>query len=595
MHNQTGSLKMNKTSGAPDLGLLHSLLSECLAKPGIRVQSTWRVDDVRGGYVLDVIGNSRGGEPKWQLYLEQFGKKDLLFDYSTCDVLLVFNSISAACADSTVASIKRQVFMPDSPPPIAGFSSAPPLTLPGYRMDNSASPAVSPAVFPSQSAGAGQYAGPAQTAGLSTGAGTTAEAGTTAGAGSSSPAPSMAAPLNTPVPKNTPQPVNAAPALRPLDPILQGDIAEHPLDQLLKSIQTDRVTGKLEVNNGTFTAVLFIRDGVPVDATTSDAQGDDALVELLTWKTGKFVLEPRILRDSHTVHQPLDLLVAQSKQLAERTEHLNRLGMLPTSTLISLEVNLSDAEFEKRAAAGAPVALPELLKFYRSLDGRQSIEQLVRSGQVSRPLLISLVYHLINCQLIRFAKPIVLYHTAKVKPRAIDGSAIQSVMMSLRSMHTGMFIYPAFLYFLEQEYFRCYRSKTPLSVIVFEMGILTAEGREPLPVSSVVDATLRISQLKRHVDLLAHYDATDYALLLPNTKANGAQIFARRIVKALTDHPLAGQPEGTVLSCAFGCASMPEDSTDLAELLGSADAAMMHARESKKPVIAYKEIKPLVI
>ena len=147
-------------------------------------------------------------------------------------------------------------------------------------------------------------------------------------------------------------------------------------------------------------------------------------------------------------------------------------------------------------------------------------------------------------------------------------------MMSIRRAETGMFIYPAFLYFLEQEYFRSYRSGSPLSVLVFEMRYLTQMGnefiRQTLPPPALLDAVGRISTLKRHVDLLAHYDAFDYALLLPNTEPSGALIFANRLVKSLTASPLAGNIDPSKLILSFGSASVPEDFLDLSLLLGAA-------------------------
>lgn len=235
-------------------------------------------------------------------------------------------------------------------------------------------------------------------------------------------------------------------------------------------------------------------------------------------------------------------------------------------------------------------------QFYRTLDGSQTVEEMVHTKQISRIQLIGLIYHLMTNDLVKISNKTVEPKPFAVQPRIIDGAAIQAVMMSLRRVETGMFIYPAFLYFLEQEYFRCYRSRSPLSVIVFEMRMIGgSSGRQMLPSHAVLDAVLRISQLKRHVDLLAHYDAFDYALLLPNTKANGAQIFANRLVRALTSAPLGGEVDPSKLLLSMGCASIPEDFVDLSSLLGAADLSMAQAKEQKKHVIMYRDIKPVSV
>jgi hypothetical protein len=40
---------------------------------------------------------------------------------------------------------------------------------------------------------------------------------------------------------------------------------------------------------------------------------------------------------------------------------------------------------------------------------------------------------------------------------------------------------------------------------------------------------------------------------------------------------------------------MPEDFSELGELLGGADMAMAHSRENKKSVIMYRDIKPITL
>lgn len=180
-----------------------------------------------------------------------------------------------------------------------------------------------------------------------------------------------------------------------------------------------------------------------------------------------------------------------------------------------------------------------------------------------------------------------------VKPKNIDGAAIQSVMMSLRREDTGLFIHPAFLYFLEEEFFRIYRAKGAMSIIVFEIReVLKVDGavrRKPLAVEAIADAAIRITSKKRHTDVVAHYEAYDFGILLPSTKSSGAKIFAQKIIKALMEKPLAGT-EGKQLSYAFGSASIPEDFTDINSLLGAAEMSMHYARDRGEQIIFFKDL-----
>jgi GGDEF domain-containing protein len=184
-----------------------------------------------------------------------------------------------------------------------------------------------------------------------------------------------------------------------------------------------------------------------------------------------------------------------------------------------------------------------------------------------------------------------------LNPRSIDAEAIQNVMTSLRNQDTGMFMTSAFLYFLEQEYFRSLRSRSSLSVILFDIKEEGPEDgnmvRKKLPAAALVDAVLRITALKRHVDILAHYDEDSYALLLPHTKATGARTFANRLIRSLTEKPL-GRIDGSRIAIAVGCASIPEDFVDLSKLLGAADLTLSQSRKTRTRLVMYSDIKNFV-
>lgn len=148
--------------------------------------------------------------------------------------------------------------------------------------------------------------------------------------------------------------------------------------------------------------------------------------------------------------------------------------------------------------------------------------------------------------------------------KKVDTQAIHSVMMCLRRFDTGMFTYAAFLYFLEQEYFRAYRTRGAFSVVLF--SVKTKEWGNQGPNNEILrELAARIAKVKRHNDVLAHYDYDDhYILLLPGTSVIGA----RRLVSRLSA-VLKGLVEE--MEIAFGVAGVPDDCTDLGALLGEAE------------------------
>lgn len=510
----------------PDLGELHQLMSQALERRSQYVNTWWRAPDKVRQFKLEVICHAKGGDPQWSLYFEQQKSSEPLFDYSSCDVLMVYNLILSTCANVLQArrsQIRLGVLNKET---IEATSRKPTGTyIPGPN-DNK-------------------------------------DAATSHGTGAV---------------------------------LMNGTLSNLSISELLHQITMSKMTGRLEVRNREMSAMVYVQNGNPIDATAGDTVGDEAMIELLTWKEGEFSFESRILRDSHTVHQTIEVLLAQSKQLADRTAYLKEAGLLPTSTLKLKDKNMTELDFVQKVARLAPTDVGVMTKVFRNLSGKESIDEITRALQVSRIQMVHIVYNLLINDLAVVSNEVQRSKTLALEPRVIDTAAIQSVMMSLRRAETGMFLYPAFLYFLEQEFFRSYRSRTALSVVVFEMRqAITHNGqvkKHDLSTGSVVDAALRISQLKRHVDLIAHYDNGDYALLLPNTKAAGCQIFINRIIKTLTASPLSELEEGA-LALAFGAASIPEDFVELSAILGAADLSMNQAKQRHVPLVMYRDIKHL--
>lgn len=589
---------MRKLPRGPELSELHQLLSQAMENRGKVILLSFRTANMVQ-MTLEVCCNlKQSTNAQWALYVDQSGKREVLFEYSSVDVLLVYNKIGMFCSEVKSSAVKTfarlpaqsigqagqsdsegektvapqvglpvsslpkpSIQMPVPPPEAKPFPEAPAAIvspvkvspIPVLKSSESAPPASLPQPEP-----AAQFA-----------------------------APSFASSSNIVVPPPKPEVVSRIPR--------DGDLKDLPMTSLLETIFDDKGTGRLDVRSNELMATVFIQDGFPVDATAGDVVGDEAMIELLTWQEGTFTFEPRVLRNNHTVYESIESLVKQSKQLTERTNYLKQAGMSASSILLACDPDIQESEFVERVSNNPPCEIASIARVFCGLDGKLSVEEMRRSLQISRIQLVHIIYHLLENNLIKIFNDDRPRTTLVLEPRVIDNAAIQSVMMSLRRAETGLFIYPAFLYFLEQEYFRSYRARTYFSVVVFEMRqkkVIDGEVvRRVLPDKAVMEAVLRISQLKRHVDLIAHYDAFDYALLLPNTRCAGAEVFVKRIIKALSEKPLGGGVEPDELTLAFGSSSVPEDFKDLSGLLGAADLAMHQARDSQNTLIMYRDIK----
>ena len=88
-------------------------------------------------------------------------------------------------------------------------------------------------------------------------------------------------------------------------------------------------------------------------------------------------------------------------------------------------------------------------------------------------------------------------------------------------------------------------------------------------------ASLIQKQLKRPGDKVCRYGGEEFALILPNTDVNGAQLLAEKIRQALSE--LSVMPQQLTLSA--GCyAAIPQTHSDADEYIGFADKALYRAK-----------------
>jgi diguanylate cyclase (GGDEF)-like protein len=594
--------QLRKLPRGPDLAELHQLLSQCMEQRGKVVKLAWRGANLMP-FTLEVVCHLKNGNAQWKLYTDA-GK--VLFDYTSVDVLLVYNLVVSNCAEAQQSrtpseSQQRmpayQQLPPPAPMPPARQESdytppaAKPIAPPAAAetdINYQADPRLPQVKYPEPNAEKDHLRDMDHSYRLKP---TEVDRPLIVQPGSSSIEKAMPTPGFVAVPR---------PALLPDSGSIpsEGTISGASTGELLREILKAGVTGRLDIRSGDLTATVFVQEGIPIDATANDVQGDEAMIEMLTWRDGSFSFEPRILRNNHTVYESIESLVEQSKQLTDRIAYLKNAGMVPSSTVMPTNNMISQGDFLARAQDNCPSDIDTVSRVYCSLDGKRTFEELCRFLHLSRIQMVNIIFHLMVKELVKVYNPTRSKSALAFSPKVIDNAAIQSIMMSLRRADTGLFIYPAFLYFLEQEYFRSYRSRTSFSVVVFELRqkrIIDGEvARRVLSERALMDAVLRISKIKRHVDLISHYEAHDYALLLPSTRSQGAEIFVGRVIEALMERPLGGEVMANQLALAFGVAAIPDDFRDMASLLGGADLAMAQAKKTDKPMVMYRDIKDMI-
>lgn len=107
--------------------------------------------------------------------------------------------------------------------------------------------------------------------------------------------------------------------------IMSGLLADHPLAELLQFLQSMRkhVHLMLERSQPRQSGGIYFANGRPIHAYLPHLDGDEAILELLAWNEGRFVLVDDARPECESVHSDLrSLLLEGMRRLDESTRHL---------------------------------------------------------------------------------------------------------------------------------------------------------------------------------------------------------------------------------------------------------------------------------
>ncbi len=371
--------------------------------------------------------------------------------------------------------------------------------------------------------------------------------------------------------------------------VLSGDLTLVQVTNLLPSMQMARMTGKLTFENAHCRTHVYFEDGAPVHAYSEEEEGQDALLEVLTWKEGHFNFQPKEVAPKKTVDQALDTLMLKGVKIIDCADFLADAGIDADSLLDKKQTSLTKEEFDG-IVNSSQIDTTTLKKLYDRFNSTITLAEAARGLGLPRSKWAGLVAQLLRLDLIKKCEPKMTDRT--LMPKLINDQAIEAIANSLRNPESGMFTYEAFLYFLEMEYLRRFRYEADLSVIIFEMRT-TRQGsvtvKEPLNMENANAVNKRFALMKRPLDHLCHYENGDFVLLLPNTRSDGAFIFAQRIMDSFRKEPLE-TANGSDITMSMGIAGMPDDFLDPPFLLAGAEAAKEESVRSSIPIVKFKDL-----
>lgn len=512
---------------------LHRILEQALEARGRTVELPFNPAKQQFGYMICVYSDPNGGEPTWTLTTGDGNRVQTLFNYQQSDITLIITMIEAECLGTEVDEL------------IAN------------RMIKPFTDIDKQNIFEARQAGSFAYMS------------------------------AMTTLTNVPA-----YGTDARPETGPEDATLEGDLQNLPIPNLFQSISMSKMTGRLAVKSTKSGAEIFFEEGAPVHAFAAEAQGDMAILETLTWEEGKFRFFKNDRTLERTVKKRLDSLLMEGIGLLDQTKYLTSKGVSLETYLFRKHPNLSEAEFENRVSKFVPMDMNLQKQFYQSIDNMSNVFELLRRRPLAKTEWVAILFNFVHGDLISISdKPPAGVRMGLMDVKSLDQSMIQGAMRHLVRQETGLYTYPIFLYFLEQEFHRYERLSVPFSIIVFEMRIRDPmAGLQPLPIPLVQEAARRIRSVQRKLDMLAHFETFDFAVLLPHSNTESAGFFAQRIFELILNTPLAVGLSPQNLSLSFGVAGIPEDCDDPGYLLASAREAQRKASEGTLPVCLFKTI-----
>jgi GGDEF domain-containing protein len=367
---------------------------------------------------------------------------------------------------------------------------------------------------------------------------------------------------------------------------LEGDLTKMQAPNLLQSLNMAKMTGRLDVKDKNESARVYFDNGTAVHAEMKDAIGDEALIELVTWTAGEFRFWPDETTAQKTVKKRLDAMLMEGVTLLDQNQYLESAGLKLESCLVKRNAIISEQEFTARLQKGAPIGLQGQIDFYELIDNHSQFFDILAKRPMRKTEYVPILFNLISCGLVQ-----VTDQQARSAGRGlgIDEGTLQSVNKALIRQETDILTYPAFLYFLQQEYLRYEYFNFPFSLIVFSLGHRKGGANGPveaLQMLAVKRAMQRISLVKRPIDMLGHYETFDFGLILPNSNAKAAGALAHRIVDVLREAPLTADMDPRGMVFAFGVAGVPEDSQELDKLLAAAKGARDLSKSTQRIVLA---------
>lgn len=373
------------------------------------------------------------------------------------------------------------------------------------------------------------------------------------------------------------EPAKVSDVVRKGKATMGGTLTPMQLAAVVQSITLGAMTGKLEILGSNDIAELFFKEGKPYHCQMRAMEGDQAVIELVSWESGDYSFFPDAASDKQTVTHRLDQLLMEGTTLVDQYKGLEKAGMSLEAYVSRVRFDITEAQFEQIVAQGIPADLNFQKILYQAVDGKSTLLEILRRFPFPKRDWVPVFFNLANCQLIVFSQtppgqaPNVTPAQPAVEPMPIDWQRVRTAERTLTRSDTGIYSYPALLLFLEKEFARNELFNRPFCLVVLDIGTLKADGQsQPLNSDGLKRVAQRIEKLKRKTDLIAHFEMFDLAILLPETPLASARSFLVTLTETLYKSEIVPGVSNDSIRLDASVAAIPEECKSLEVMLALA-------------------------
>ncbi len=347
----------------------------------------------------------------------------------------------------------------------------------------------------------------------------------------------------------------------------KGDLRRLQFSNLVRLIATDRASGCLElihtIGQDEENAILYFNEGMPSHCVIGLTSGDNAFLELVGWQNGTFTFTLGRGSSEITITKNIDLLIMEGTYLNDHVQDLTKLGLSAETCLTRAVSEISQDDFMAVAQNEQGISRTLQKNIFDLADGKTPVSAIIKKLGVTKSDWMPAINNMIKKKLL--APPSVPLNSEEVALATADWKMIEAVDRSLIRADSGVYGYPALLYFLEMEFNRSSRYGKPFSLLILQIGTKTNDGSGrlvPLPQQASRELCNLIAKLKRKPDILGHYQNNCFALILPETDSILAKRFASRLIEVLVSGPSL-----ETVGFSIGVAGCPHEAQDLNTLI----------------------------